>query len=145
MLPFLKNKEILKQLLRFIVVGFFNTGIDFGVLNFLMFITQHYSGWQYSLFKSISFTCAVINSYIWNKKWTFGKKDGVKAKEFGQFLLVSITAFTVNVGTATYLTNYIGPQWGINAVLWANISAVTAVILTTLINFLGYKYWVFKK
>jgi len=134
----------LSQFLKFITVGFLNTGIDFGVLNILMVITGITAGIFYSLFKSISFLCAVTNSYFFNKYWTFQKGRNFKKNEFLVFLIISVVAFSVNVGVASFLVNVIKPIKGISSFLWANLSAVAAVILTLSINFLGYKYIVFK-
>lgn len=132
------------QFIKFLVVGLSNTGIDFGVLNLLMFSTGISSGFFYSVFKAISFTCAVVNSYIWNKRWTFGKGDYLDKKEFSKFFTISLIAFGFNIGIASILVNVVGPIGGISPYAWANISALVAVGFTTLINFFGYKYLVFK-
>lgn len=132
------------QFIKFLLVGVFNTGIDFGVLNLLMFSTGITSGFYYSLFKAISFTCAVINSYVWNKRWTFQKGKKFEKKEFSKFFTISLIAFGVNIGVASILVNIIGPIGSISSYIWANISALAAVAFTTLINFFGYKYLVFK-
>jgi putative flippase GtrA len=132
------------QFIKFLLVGVLNTGIDFGVLNLLMFSTGITSGIYYSVFKAISFTCGVTNSYIWNKRWTFKKGKSLEKKEFSKFFIISLMAFGVNIGVASILVNTIGPVGGISPYVWANISALAAAGFTTLINFFGYKYLVFK-
>ena len=132
------------QFIKFLTVGLLNTGIDFGVLNLLMFSTGITSGFYYSVFKAISFTCGVTNSYIWNKRWTFKKGNKLEKKEFSKFFTVSLIAFGVNIGVASILVNFVGPIGNISSYAWANISALAAAGFTTLINFFGYKYLVFK-
>ena len=132
------------QFIKFLLVGVLNTGIDFGVLNLLMFSTGITSGIYYSVFKAISFICSVTNSYIWNKRWTFKKGKSLEKKEFSKFFIISLMAFGVNIGVASILVNIIGPVGGISPYVWANISALAAAGFTTLINFFGYKYLVFK-
>lgn len=132
------------QFIKFLLVGLLNTGIDFGILNLLMFSTGITSGLGYTLFKAISFICAVINSYICNKRWTFQKGKSFEKKEFSKFLIISIFAFSINVATASVLVNFTKPVFGISPYIWANISALVAAGFTTLINFFGYKYLVFK-
>jgi len=132
------------QFIKFLLVGVLNTGIDFGVLNLLMFSTGITSGFYYSVFKAISFTCGVTNSYIWNKRWTFKKGKNLEKKEFSKFFTISLIAFGVNIGVASILVNIVGPIGGISPYVWANISALAAAGFTTLINFFGYKYLVFK-
>jgi len=132
------------QFIKFLLVGALNTGIDFGVLNLLMLSTGITSGFYYPIFKAISFTCGVTNSYIWNKRWTFKKGKDLGKKEFSKFFTVSLISFGVNIGVASILVNIVGPIGGISFYVWANISALAAAGITTLINFFGYKYLVFK-
>lgn len=133
------------QFMKFILVGFLNTAVDFGILNLLMVIFRVYTGWFFSLFKAISFSCAVTNSYFLNKFWTFKKEDKAKIQEFSKFLIISIIALLINVSLSSFLVNKIGPQFNISPILWANLSALVTVGVTILINFFGYKYLVFKK
>jgi len=132
------------QFIKFLIVGFSNFIITFGILNLLMFLTGITSGFYYSIFISISFACGVINSYIWNKRWTFKKGNKLEKKEFSKFLIITLITLGLNIGLASVLVNVIGPIGGISPYVWANISALAAAGFTTLINFFGYKYLVFK-
>lgn len=132
------------QFIKFLCVGLLNTGVDFGILNLLMFLTGITSGIGYSLFKAISFVAAVTNSYFFNKRWTFQKGKSFEKTEFTKFITISLIAFGINVGVASLLVNFVKPIGDIPPYLWANLSAVAATVFTTLINFFGYKYFVFK-
>lgn len=142
-----KRFLIIYQAGKFVLVGALNTFVDFGVLNMLMMIFGIASGWPYSVFKGISFSCSVVNSYFWNKFWTFQKKDtGIaKAGEFGKFAVVAGTGFILNVSIASFVVNAIGPQFGLSEELWGNVGAFVAVLCVFTWNFLGYKLIVFKK
>lgn len=132
---------------KFVLVGALNTFVDFGVLNFLMFSTSIFSGTGYSLFKAFSFFCSVVNSYFWNKFWTFEQKETgiVKPGEFGKFLAIAGIGFILNVSIASFVVNIIGPQFGISKELWGNFGAFIAILCVFLWNFFGYKLIVFKK
>lgn len=131
---------------KFLAVGVTNTLIDLGVLNFLIFATTIASGVFYSIFNVISFTIAVINSFIWNKYWTF-KENGKKKtkKEFIQFLIVSLIGLVINVGIASLIVNLIGPKLGLSDEIWANIGKLSAIFFSMVWNFVGYKFIVFKE
>ncbi|MBU1015405.1 GtrA family protein [Patescibacteria group bacterium] len=137
---------MLLQLSRFLLVGALNTFMDLGILNLLIWSTAITAGVWFSAFKGFSFAIAVINSYFWNKFWTFRaqKKEGAGG-EFLQFLVVSVFGFLVNVGVASFAVNAVGPMFGIAPPLWANIGALLATVAAMTWNFLGYKLVVFRK
>ena len=141
-----KKIPVIFQAGKFITVGISNTLIDWGVLNLLILITGIPAGLSYSVFKGISFLIALINSYFWNKFWTFKKRDiGKSGTEFLQFLVISATGMGINVGIASFVVNIIGPQAGISLKVWATMGAVIATVFSMVWNFLGYKFIVFKK
>lgn len=136
---------VILQVAKFAAVGGLNTLLDLGALNLLIVVFSATSGIWYSVFKGVTFIIANINSYFWNKYWTFGSKEGASVKEFGQFLLVSIVGFVINIGTASVIVNIIGPLGGMSPERWANIGALSATILSLVWNFVGYKFIVFKQ
>ena len=132
------------QFAKFGAIGALNTLLDLGILNVLIFSSGIAFGYWYSIFKGSSFVVATINSYFWNKYWTFGVGGGVSIKEFSQFLVVSIIGFGINVGIASLVVNVIGPIGSISLERWANIGALSATIISLFWNFFGYKFIVFK-
>ncbi len=141
-----KKIPVIFQIAKFLLVGAFNTFVDLGLLNLLMWIFAATSGWTFSFFKAISFSIAAVNSYFWNKFWTFKKKETkASPKEFLKFYLITGIGFFLNVTIASLVVNFIGPQFGIMEKVWANIGAIIAVIIVSTWNFLGYKFIVFKK
>jgi len=134
------------QLAKFVLVGALNTFIDLGILILLLTIFGISAGLLYSISKALSFSCSIVNSYVWNKYWTFGKKETkVNGKEFGKFFLIAGIGFFLNVSIASFIVNVIGPQFGLSAEIWAMAGAFTAIICVFMWNFLGYKRLVFKK
>jgi len=137
---------IVKQLVRFVVVGGINTGIDFLILNIEMFFTKITSGPGMLAQNAISFGLATINSYYLNKVWTFEDKDKKNGKfKFTQFLTVSIIGLIINTSLIYLFTTFVDPMFGIGPQLWANIGKVLATGISLIWNFLGYKFIVFKK
>ncbi|MEX0869825.1 MAG: GtrA family protein [Candidatus Spechtbacterales bacterium] len=143
-----KKIKSIYEAAKFALVGALNTFVDLGVLNLLILLTSITAGSTFSVFKGLSFIIAVLNSYVWNKFWTFkSKKKSPEEirKEFIQFFFVSVIGFFVNVATASFVVNMIGPQFGMAAEPWANIGALAGTFTVFIWNFIGYKFWVFKR
>ena len=133
---------------KFAVVGVLNSGVDFGVLNSLILLTGLASGGAFLAFKSISVTLGVINSYLWNKYWTFQtdvSESGAARRELIAFLAVTVAAVAVNVIGAAIIVNVIGAPHGVSPKAWANVGAISGAGLTLFTNFFGYKFIVFRK
>lgn len=142
-----KTAKTAVQFCKCSLVGASNTLVDLAVLNLLIFITSIDSGIYIAIFAGVSFIIADINSFLWNKFWTFRDKKKTPqelSKQIFKFLCISLGGLAINVLTVQVIVNVVGHQWGIKAALWANIAKICAIFLTIIWNFTGYKLVVFK-
>lgn len=126
---------------KFFLVGSLNSFLDIGMLNLFIMLTGITHGVWFPVFKGSSFVFAVVNSYFWNKLWTFQARQG----SFIIFFLVNAGSFLINVGVASFLVNVVGAPDGIGLKQWGNLAALSSVVFVLIWNFLGMKYFVFKK
>ncbi|HEX7586053.1 MAG TPA: GtrA family protein [Patescibacteria group bacterium] len=154
-----KKISTIWQIAKFGVIGVLNTLVDLGILSVLIFLFRSLFGTKagdiifplmgitfYSIYKSASFIAANINSYYWNKYWTFDQTIKEKNRsEFLQFFAVSIVGFLVNVTVASVVFKSVTPFAGFNSDQWGLIGAAAGSILGLVWNFIGYKFIVFKK
>ena len=141
-----KKVLALYQMAKFVLVGALNTIVDMGILNFLMWRFEIYGGGLYPIFVGISFLVATVNSYFWNKHWTFTqRKETFAPGEYLKFLIILIGGLLLHMIIASFVVNVIGPQFGISVKLWANIGKFIAVLIAFVWNFFGAKFIVFKK
>ena len=136
----------LKQLGRFGIVGLMNFSVDTGIV----YTLQYYTGISLDdprilyLFVA-SGAVAIVNSYFWQRTWTFSEKAPPSTKEFMGFLLITLLSIGINSGVAFWAGTFllrldiIAPS----RVLGAAKIIATAVSLFW--NFFGYKLFVFKK
>ncbi len=125
-----KKTEI--QLVKFGLIGFFNTALDFGIFALLSKATDLLP----EVSHVISYSCGVINSYFWNRTWTFHKKGRSHPMEFAKFVLVNL----ISLGISTLVLSFLSSGAGLS-VYPAKLGAI-ACSLT--VNFLGSKLIVFR-
>lgn len=140
-----KFLPIVWQFAKFGLIGILNTLLDFGILNLLSYTTKVYSGGWLIVINVFSFLAANLNSYFWNKSWTFNSKTRGAVNEFGRFLLVSVIGFVINSVILWFLTTLMKPIGGMRPQLWENAAKLVATVIYTIWNFIGYKLIVFKR
>jgi len=134
------------QIAKFLVAGTLNVFVDTFFSKVLMLAFNIFDGPIALVFKAISFSIATVNSYLWNKFWTFEKKETQGAgKEFVKFYLVTAIGLCINVGAFHIVINVIKPQFGLSVSLWALVGTIVAALASAVWNFLSYKIIVFKK
>jgi len=74
---FLETHAVIYQFFRFVCIGFLNTGLNFLVVNLISKALGISQGWPLGAVTAAGFVCAVIQSYPWNRTWTFGNEQGV--------------------------------------------------------------------
>ncbi|MDP3963256.1 MAG: GtrA family protein [bacterium] len=139
-----RRRASLFQLGKYAAIGFFNTALDFGIINLLSVMTGINKGIGVGALNSVSFAIAVTNSYFWNKYWTFKANGSAKSSEFVQFVIVSLIGLIINSGFVTALTTYVAPPGGLDAQQWLNAVKAISIVISLLWNFTGYKYIVFR-
>jgi putative flippase GtrA len=139
------KSDLFHKGIKFLIVGVLNTAIDFFVFDTLIGFTNIDSGIFVLVFKSISFLLALFNSYELNRLWTFGDKAATTRikKEFTRFAAVTFASFLVNVGITAFIANVVHPLFGLSQVRWDNVAAAGATVLNLILNFAGYKLFVF--
>lgn len=131
---------------RYAAVGFTNAVVDFGVLYLLIWLFQVSTGFNYIIFKTISFVVAVTHSYFWNKHWVFddaASRGG--RREMVKFFAVNVAAAIVNVTVASVIVNTFPPVLGMTAEAWAGFGAVIGSATALAFSFVGFRLLVFKK
>ena len=135
----------LYQLAKYLLIGVLATIVDLAVLNGLMIASGIAVGIFFSVFKSISFVVATSAKYFGDKFWAFEKTEKAgMGKEFSKFFVVTLIGLGLNVATASFVVNVLGPQFGMSETLWANVGGIAAAFSITAWNFIGYKFIVFK-
>lgn len=133
---FHKYMEQYSSLIRYGIVGGINTAVDFGVFTLLTGLLRVSPGSS----QALAYSAGVCNSFLMNKFWTFGSRKNDKKKTSWQLLqFVVVNLFTM--GISIYALHILTEYMGINTY----ISKICITLLTLILNYLGYKLWVFKR
>lgn len=140
-----KNWLTIRQFSKYALVGLSNLTIDFGVLNILIYLTDRDKGIYFTVFKAVSFSFALVNSYLWNKFWSFENRGVSGAgRQFVTFVTVALGGLVINVLIASYIVNTIQVDF-VSSRIWANIGAIISGFAVIAWNFTGYKFIVFRR
>jgi putative flippase GtrA len=126
-----KHKEPIAQFVKFNLVGIINTGVDFVIFTLLTLTSLHHL-----IAQVISYSCGMVNSYLWNKFWTFKHKKKSGGGEAVKFIVVNIIA----LGIALVFLYIFKDLMGMHVL----VSKVFATGFSVVVNFVGNKFWVFK-
>ncbi len=121
----LRHKEF-----RFLIVGGINTAV--GYTAFVLFV---FIGSQYLIANTLATIIGVINSYIWNRFFTF-KSKGKAISEIARFSLVYATSYCISM---LFLYLIVGCL-GVNVY----IAGALNIIIITIISWFGHKNFSFK-
>ncbi len=88
------------RFLKFMAVGAFGAVIDFGIANLL----SHFFNMPLVYAGTISFTCAVISNFIWNRYWTYPESRSRRlAHQLGMFFLVNLAGVAIRIPILHYV------------------------------------------
>jgi len=124
----------LEQAAKFLSVGVLNTFLDAS----LYFVLPRWFGFAAlkTLAKGISYGIGIVNSFCWNKSWTFKADTGTTAA-FVPFVLANLAALVINAGVMHVCLNALA--------LHDIVSLALAMGSTLLWNFIISKFVIFKK
>ncbi|AKA70759.1 GtrA family protein [Clostridium scatologenes] len=122
-----------KCLSRFSLVGISNTIIDFIIFT----IFQGLIGVNYTISQVLGYSFGVVNSFIFNKKWTFqgGKSNKKIYNELFQFIIVNIISLAITVIFMKLLVK----DFRLNVYL----AKILVTFIAQITNFIAYKLWIF--
>jgi len=123
-------KETIVQFIKFCIIGVSNTIVGLGIYYLLLYFNVYYL-----LANVIAFVFGVLNSFFWNRKFTFTKNTTTA------FTIVRLyTSYGITTLLGTGLLYFFVDIVGLSKI----ISPVINIGITTVINFLLIKYFVFR-
>lgn len=118
------------KFIKFSIVGFSNLFISLAVYYVLIFLSINYQ-----IANTVGFLVATFNSYFWNKLWVF-KNNKNKISDIIKFYIVCLSSWLLS----TVLLYIWIQKLGISD----KIAPIVNLCITTPLNYLMNKLWVFR-
>lgn len=143
-----KNKREGKRFFKFMIVGAIGAGLDFLVMNIL----THLFRMELILAGSISFICAIISNFIWNRYWTYpDSRSRAIAGQLGMFFVVNLAGAGIRLPILYHLEPLfyrfllrIRPGITISTEFLAkNFTLAVAIFVVMLWNYYVNRHWTY--
>ncbi len=159
--------RIVRQIFKFCVVGGTSLVIDAGIHRVLLYhvnwggqpLQSVFGTWlshalghanptpedayqaAASAFKVVSASIAILNSFIWNRAWTFGIRGPTdRSRQLAKFVIVSVLGLLWNALLFSAISRTLPPS---NSRWW--IATLVAAALVAIWNFSGQRLWALKQ
>ena len=124
-----KLTELIKAA-KFAVVGVANTLIDYGVFALLAQVLSV----NVYLSQVIGYSCGILNSYVWNRSWTFQSESKFFSPALVRFLVLNLTMLALSTGLLALFL-----KLGLSKL----VAKGCTVVVTMAIGFVVNRLWVF--
>src|SRR4030065_145314 len=96
----IQNTKERTRFFRFLVVGTVGAIVDFGLEN----IVHRLLGIPYVWAGAISFICAILSNFLWNRYWTYpDSRSKPILGQLVQFFVVNVTGLVIRLPILRYL------------------------------------------
>ncbi len=123
----------LKQFAKFAAVGFLSTTLNYG----LFFYSYNLIKLNYISASALGYISGLILGYLLNKSWTYQYSGTKQSQIIYKYLTVYIGSLLLGLIVLKILVNNYGFD--------ANLANILVIGLSTITNFSGTKFWVFKQ
>jgi putative flippase GtrA len=149
MTSILTNPKERSRFLRFAVVGTIGAVVDFGIANLLV----HGFSTSLVLAGTISFICAILSNFMWNRFWTYpDSRSKPILRQMIEFTVVSVAGLVIRVPILYFIEPVLEkvfahlpfqlPVFG-PKVLADNLTLAIAVVIVMFWNFFVNRYWTY--
>jgi len=125
------EKINMRQFLKFIFVGVINTVVFYGVYYGLLQL-----GISYVISLTVGNVIGIVNSYLWNKFFTFKSKKR-SMSETVKFITIAILQYFLNLLIVHLCVTIldISPE----------LAGLIAISISVFVSYFGHKFWSFRK
>jgi putative flippase GtrA len=142
------NSQERTRFIRFLIVGAIGAVVDFGIMN----LFSKLFNLPLTIAGTISFVCAVISNFLWNRIWTYpDSRSRPLARQLFMFFIVNVAGLAIRLPILHFLEPVMKgmiENFGITLpltpeLLGKNLTLMVAVGVVLLWNFFVNRYWTY--
>ena len=146
----LRYQNVVRQFIKFGIVGTIGAVVDFTVYNILTRGFQwqsFYAVWGQKILvaNNISVFLAIVSNFILNKYWTFKDRDSKVAGQWASYFTLNFFTWILNQLLVSFLTFKVIAMQTIFGDQRDNAAKALAIGIILFVNFSGSKLFVFKR
>jgi putative flippase GtrA len=137
-----------RRFIKFISVGAIGAVVDFGIMN----LFSKLFNMPLTIAGTISFICAIISNFIWNRFWTYpDSRSRPFVKQLTMFFMVNVAGLAIRLPILRFLEPPMQRLFNRSAMnipltsefLGKNFTLTVAVSVVMLWNFFVNRYWTY--
>jgi putative flippase GtrA len=136
--------QFIGQLIRFSLVGGLNTFVDVLVFNLLVWGLPTQDSRLLVVYNSLAYLIGAVNSFLWNKVWTFKQRSHATNDQILRFALVTSMGIFCN-DAFLWLATSILTSLSLTSFLWVNVAKISAIAGSVSVSYLGMRFSVFTR
>lgn len=139
-----QRRPVIAQYLQFALVGVSNAVVDLGVLNLLLALHPTRAVPLLLLDNTLAVALAILNSYLWNTRWTF--RGGVTHQTMQRVLFVAQALLNIVINNVVLIavTGVLPPSLSLSTLVLNNVAKIAAMFAASTTSFLLLRLVVFR-
>lgn len=129
---------------KFLAVGLSNAIVDLAVLNACVLLFPTTSSLLLFLYNTGAVICAIVNSYIWNRRFTFADKATGAHRERTLFWLQGLLNVAINDAIVVGLARYLLFTRDLPLLISGNLSKGIAMFISSSLSYILLRLFVFR-
>lgn len=138
-------KRSFRRYTKFLIVGILNAAVDLLVLNLLLFLYPTRSGFWLTSYNTLGVVCAILNSYIWNRYWTFADVSSGSTVERAKFIAQAVLNILLNDVIVLAVSGYFTTNRAMPFVVSSNLAKAVAMFVSSSITYVFLRLFVFRR
>lgn len=117
---------------KFLIVGAISTVINYG----FFYVLLNFFAVDYLASSGLGYMVGLVFGYFFNRNWTFESESEHKTREFTSYFFVYMVSLVASLAFLSFLVE--------NLAFDPNLANIWSIGLSTIMNFLGCKFLVFR-